>query len=266
MKRIVVLLCAFSLLVAACAGKAAVSTSSGEALSPSGAGGTDASKQFPPRHRVADHQVIVMLGPEYANRPAVLDAMTSEYGLAGAGGMTVKLLYPESFKVSGITRISVLAERAAESGMTIIVTVGAPENTVTVLNKIHAVNPAIKIVNLFPLDDALSVEAVSDIVADYPAPKEILSDENAPASAVAAAGSVSDASIGLLILASALAEEGPAVDAPEVRLAASLEMARSFMKMKKSDIPWNIARWIDPDTGLKSRNHLLLESRGGSQE
>ena len=209
-----------------------------------------------------------MLGPEYANRTAVLDAMTYEYGLDGAGGMTVKLLYPESFKVSGIARISVLAERAAKPGVTIIVTVGAPEGMIAVFNKIHAANPAIKIVNLFPLDDALPIEAVSDIVADYPAPKELLSKEKAPAANAATdgTGSASDASLGLLILASVLAEEGPAVDAPDARLVASLETARSLMKMKKSDIPWNVSRWVDPDTSLKSRNHLLLEPKGGSLE
>jgi hypothetical protein len=195
--------------------------------------------------------------------------MTTEYGIAGAGGMTVKLLYPDSFKVSGIARISVLADRAAESGVTIIVTVGAPEGTVNVLNRIRAANPSIKIVSLFPLDDALSVEAVSDIVADYPVPKEILSSENAAAassSVPGSAGSVNDSSLGLLVLASVLAEEGPSSDAPQARLAASLETARSLMKMKKTDASWNLSPWADPDTGLKSRNHLLLEYKGGSQE
>lgn len=224
-------------------------------------GTENAAKAPAPRHRAADHQVLVMLGPTYASRPAILDGLISEYGLAGSGGMTFRLYYPDSFKDGSKTRLSILSERASDPSVTIVVTVGAPEGTVRELAKIREARPDVRVVTLFPDDDILPSESVSTLLVNLPEAGELLADEGASA----ASGSIDDAALGMLILASVLAEEKPvATEAPLARLTACLETARTLLRLRKDETRFALAPYVDPDTGLRSRNHLVV-ARGGAE-
>jgi hypothetical protein len=261
MKRFFYSLFLVSLALTACTGRVEPTVASTD-------GSADQSvvdKSYPPRKRAADHKVIIMLGEEYAKRPAILEPLIAEYGLSGFGGMTVPLKYPESFTVGQRTRLAVLAEHAAVSGVTIIVTIGAPEGTVNELKKIRSINPSARIVTLFSFDDILPVEAISDIVAMNPRDDKLLSDESASNPSLAA----DDASLGLLVLASVLAaEELPASETvasetaasetPSVVLTAAFKSASDLMKLKKTAPFWAVTDWADPDTGLKSRKNLCV--------
>lgn len=261
MKRIALLLCFFVILFSGCSGKA---PSSGSPADVAEANVEDTSRKFPPRHRDADHIVVVMLGEDYVGRPAILDALVTEYGLSGFGGMVLRLDYPESFKEGSRTRLAVLAERASDPSVTVVLALGAPEGTVRELNKIRANAPGTKILNLFPLDETLPCEAVSDLVADYPSPDELLADENA--TPPAGSSLLDDGSLAQLMLASVLAWDGTSPGAPVELLSASLETARDLMKLKKNAAVWKLAPWVDPDTGLKSRNHLVVSCEKGPSE
>lgn len=254
MKHSVALILAVSLSLVACANRES-------SVAGTYAGGNDAraaaEKSFPPRKRASDHKVIVMLGEDFAKRPAILDPVIAEYGLSGFGGMTVPLKYPESFIVGTKTRLAALAEHAAVDGVTVVVTVGAPEGTLAELNKVRSINPSMKIVTLFSSDDTLPVEAVSDIVCMDARDDKLLSDE----SSTLAALSADDASLGLLVLASVFAAEGIPSDGahtPEATFESSVASAADLMKLKKNAPTWSVAPWVDPDTGLKSRKNLSV--------
>lgn len=254
MKNPVACIVAVSLLLTACGHRESPVASSG---APGNAEQSVVEKSFPPRKRAPDHKVIVMLGEDYAKRPAILEPLVAEYGLSGFGGMTVPLKYPESFTVGTRTRLSALAERAAVSDVTIVVTVGAPEGTVTELKKIRSIHPSMRIVTLFSGDETLPVEAVSDIVAMESREDKLLSDESAPGASLAA----DDPSLGLLVLASVLAAEDIPADGspdPSAIFASAISSASDLMKLKKNASTWSASAWIDPDTGLKSRKNLLV--------
>lgn len=254
MKNPVACIVAVSLLLTACGHRESPVAASG---APGNAEQSIAEKSFPPRKRAPDHKVIVMLGEDYAKRPAILEPLVAEYGLSGFGGMTVPLKYPESFIVGTRTRLTALAEHAAVSDVTIVVTVGAPEGTVTELKKIRSINPSMRIVTLFSGDEILPVEAVSDIVAMESRDDKLLSDESAPSAALAA----DDPSLGLLVLASVLAAEEIPADGsltPSAILSSAIASASDVMKLKKNASTWSVSAWVDPDTGLKSRKNLSV--------
>lgn len=273
MKHTVAFLVALSILLAACGTREAPVSG---AATGGNSGSAAAEKSFPPRKRASDHKVIVMLGEEYAKRPAILDPLVAEYGLSGYGGMTVPLKYPESFTVNSRVRLSALAEHAAVSGVTVVVTVGAPEGTVEELEKIRAINPSMRIVTLFPFDEILPVEAVSDIVAMNPRDDALLSDEGASNASLSA----DDVSLGLLVLASALsvdaapasgplaskADDQAAPVTPQVALATAISSAADAMKLGKNAASWAVSPWTDPDTGLKSRKNLTVSFARGTPQ
>ena len=123
------------------------------------------------------------------------------------------------------------------------------------LVRIRAARPEVKIVTLFAEDNALPLEAVSDIVIDRVLPEGVLDDENASASA-----GLTDEESGLLLLGSALsAEEKDLTVPPLARLTTALDAARNLSKQKRLGSDWVFSAFIDPDTGLRSRNHLTVE-------
>ena len=265
MKRILLAFFCFLTLFSGCTGKNIL----GDALGVSAPGSIDGTnepvKARAPHFKPADHQVLVMLGPDFAPRTAILDGMISEYGIAGSGGMTLQLFYPESFMTGNKASLSVLKDKAMDPLVSIIITVGAPERTVNELSRIRAARSDIKIVTLFQSDESLPTEAVSDLLIDYPVDTGLLADENTAGAEILS--KFTDASLGALILGCALAEEkSTSKDSPLTRLNSGLETARTFMKLKQSDIGFTLKPYIDPDTTLRSRSHLVLSFDSGGTE
>jgi len=268
MKRFLFAIFCFLSLFSGCTGKNvltdALTASAPSALTAPG-GADESVKARAPHFKPADHQVLVMLGPDFATRPAILDGMKSEYGIVGFGGMTVQLFYPESFMTGKKTSLSVLKDKAMDPLVSIIITVGAPEQTINELNRIRAARSDIKIVTLFQSDESLPTEAVSDLLIDYPVDTGMLADENTAGSEILS--KFTDASLGALILGCALSEEkSTSKDSPLVRLNSGLETARTFMKLKQTDIDFSLNPYIDPDTTLRSRSHLVLTFKAGAAQ
>lgn len=210
-----------------------------------------------PRHRENDHKVVVLTGPEFAANREILDALISEYGLDGSGGMVVPLQYPDSFLEEKKLVMSRLSDAVSAPGVTTLVTVGAPEGVVRELLKIRSSKPELRIASLFTQDDMLRVELASDLTLEYAPAGEILADENATA--------MPSADVDALILAATLALEDPDKSiAPLQRLQTSLDAARGFLKRKTAGAAWKIDAWLDPDTNLRSRVRLVLTDGGGS--
>jgi len=262
MKHFLVALLCFPVLFFGCTGKN-VLTGALSASAPSGV--ADTVKSGAPHHKPADHQVLVMLGPDFTGRPAILDGIKSEYGIVGSGGMMIELLYPESFMTGNKPSISVLKDKAMDPQISIIITVGAPDRTIEQLNRIRAARSDVKIVTLFQSDESLPAEAVSDLLVDYPVDTGLLAKENTAGSEILS--KFTDSSLGALILGCALAEETPASkDSPLLRLNAGLETARSFMKLNQTDIDFTLNPYIDPDTTLHSHSHLVLAFKAGGAQ
>ena len=206
--------------------------------------------------KIADHQVLVLLGPDYSGRPAILSPIIEEYGLAGSGGMILQLLYPDSFTIDKKIRLSVLSETAKLPAATIIVTVGAPEGFVRELVKIRAAKPEICIISLFSADEVLPLEGVSSLVLDHAQAGELLAEENAVV--------MPDPDLSVLVLAAMLfGEEKDASIAPIDALAIALDSSRRILKLKTAGAGWKFASYLDPDTNLRSRNHVILELPAG---
>jgi len=254
-----------SVLAGAAPTDAAVSGESGSVTGDAGSA-KPARQVKPPRRKPVDHKVVVMLGPLYADRPAVTESLLAEYGVAGYGGMVELMPYPAAFTRNGLVRLSDLTDAVRSPGVTILVTVGAPEKTVTELNKLRADRRPLSVISVFPSDEYLPVEAVSDLVLDRSLSGEPLADEESSL--------IPDADLGVLLLAAVLSgEEKDGSISPQLRLETSLDSAKILAHQKKSCAGWSFSPWIDPETGLRSRNHLVLataaparpDSGGGSE-
>lgn len=210
----------------------------------------------PEPQKIADHQVLVMLGSDYSLRTSLLDGLVSEYGLNTAGGMLLPLFYPESFTRDKRIRLSLLSETAALGETTIVVVVAGPEGTARELSKIRNAHPSMQIISLFPQEDILALEAVSSLVIDYTVAGDLLAAEDI--------AFLSDSEIGVLLLASVLFGEDPdPAVSPLLRLTRALDSARSALKQKNTGPKWSIASYVDPETNLRSWNHVMLETGRG---
>lgn len=243
-------------------GERAVSASQPAVSGTSGAGNSSGGivKVRPPHHKPADHQIIVMFGPDYAGKQGLLSGLTEEYGLVGFGGMMRVMSWPDSFLVNKHPRLSVLSDAAKESTATIIVAVGAPEGTVEELIRIRRAHPAMKIITIFPEDGALQVEAVSNLVVDQNVSADVPASESTETGGTVSGSAGSDSELGVLLLAAALSVDGKDTGASVLtNLTASIDTARNLMKQKKACAAWHFAFFVDPDTGLRAQNHVAIE-------
>ena len=201
-----------------------------------------------------------MLGPSFAGRPALIEPIIEEYGVLDpdipeSPGMMTLMTWPDSFMVEKHARLSLLKNAADDPQITIVVTLGAPEGTVRELTRIHAARPDVKIVTLFAEDDGLPLEAVSDLLVDRTLPEGVLAGENSSPDA-----GISDASAAVLLLGSVLsAEDRDATVPPLTKLTVGLDSARNLAKLRRVGSDWVISPFVDPDTSLKSRNHLTIQ-------
>lgn len=215
------------------------------------------SKEKAPRHRNDGHRVAVIAGPAYSadipdpsetasgSEESVFGQLIEEYGLTGEGGML--------YFAKGTDAIR------GDPSTFLVITVGAPERTARDLDRLRADMPNVRIITLFPTDEVLSIEAVSDLVIDIPSSGELLADENAQS-----ASRISAPDLSFLLLAAALFAERDASVAPAARFDAAILDARVAARLPAAGDGWKIAQYVDTDTGLKARNHLVIDIPGGT--
>lgn len=222
-------------------------------VSPEANATAESPKKKAPRHSNDGHRVAVVAGPAYASDvtgasgaaagDSIFGELVEEYGLVADGGMLVFAKNVDAIR--------------GDPSVSLVITVGAPERTARDLDRLRAAMPKIRIVTLFPTDEVLSVEAVSDLVIDIPVSTELLADENAQS-----ASSVPRSELSFLLLAAALyADRGPE-ESPAVRFDAAIVDARIAARLPGGGNGWQIAHFIDTDTGLKARNHFILDIPG----
>lgn len=213
------------------------------------------AKVAPRFRRAAGGPVVLLaLGESWASRPEILADITAEYGLLEDGGMLNILRYPEDFLTEGRVRLSALTAEASDAAVSMVIALGTPQGTSRELMRIRSSRSDIRLVSVFPEDEILPAEAASDLVLDQAISGDILADEGDLA--------LTEADISFLLLVASLAGEkilpGSSVSKlfPDV-----LESARKTTGRRMEALSWTFKPCIDPDTGLKAFNHLLLDVR-----
>ncbi|MBQ0003345.1 MAG: hypothetical protein KBT21_07385 [Treponema sp.] len=180
------------------------------------------------------------------------------YGLSDeefseTSGLIIPLSWPEDFLIGKTGRISKLNEILSDADICGIIMLGAPEYSNNALAKFREdkdESEFFPIYSLFPQDEILAIEAVSDFVLDrsVEASDNIEEIENAKEeiSQVIINGieNIIDNSIEYII-----SNPKP--------LKADPELLTHVKKIVGSD--YSIKRYVDPETGLSSINHFIIE-------
>lgn len=203
------------------------------------------------RRKPENRRIVVALGTSWTNRPVILKHLFAEYGTISSGGIVQILTYPEDFLVDGRVRLSILTAAASDVLVDTLITLGMPEGTVRELSRLHASRPEIHIITLFPEDEALQVEAASEFVLEQAVSTELLAVESNSA--------LSDSDVSFLLLVAAFVSENKGETSPLVNIEKAIEKGRQITREKKAAKEWKFLSRIDPDTGLKARNHVLLD-------
>lgn len=196
----------------------------------------------PPRRKHEGYAVLLVSGSAYASSADLCAHLAGEYGDEKNGGM--------------LAAVDSLKSTESLPDGSVIITLGAREGTVRDLSRLRDLVSGLRIVSIFPLDEPLQVESVSDLVIDRLAPAGILADERS-----AAAESLSVPDLSFLLLVAALSVDIPELPPlPEKRLAEALARARSNARLRNAGSAWTFTSWVDPETGLRSGNHCVLDT------
>lgn len=221
----------------------------------------------------AKSPLLVLAGQSYPEESGIADFVLSKYGQAGNGPGARVLYWPRSFNEANAS-LRLLSGAASEQRPGIVVTIGAPEGTMRELRRIRDELPDVKIVSIFPSDDALGMEAVSDMVIDMDISEVESSGIGADiAEEEATALDITAREAAALLLGAALSMEESALgnggEPGSVPLEAAMRSATEIaMRLDTSFAPtrWQYAQATDPDTGLRSRRHVLIRRTYGRVE
>ncbi len=171
----------------------------------------------------------------------------SEYGNFEEGGLILPLVFPDDFKRGSKAYISSLSSVLEDKNISGIVLLGAPEGTYSAIARLQDLRDEFfdfPVISLFSQDDVVAMEDSADFVIDKAQKAEIN---------------------GLV----AETEQSFVSDVPELLLN-SVRFAKlanaPFKKnselyeiVKKLVYPMKVSRYVDPETGLISINHFVLE-------
>jgi hypothetical protein len=200
----------------------------------------------------SEKHICIVFGYGYNDENFVQSTITElgiKYGLESNGGLILPLRYPEDFKHGGSGRISILPELLEDKHIGGIILLGAPENTHNTLSRMKTnYNGSFPypIFSYFPQDDVLGMEYVSDFVlenAQASKNTESLQDEQEQV-LTNDVTALLDSSIRCITL----------LDSPlqaDDNLHAQVQAIVG--KMGK------VNRYTDPETGLQSINHFVLD-------
>lgn len=182
------------------------------------------------------------------------------YGLADEtfsdqSGLIVPLSWPEDFLVGRTGRISKLNEILEDADVCGIITLGAPEYTNNALARFREdkeESEYFPIYSLFPQDEILAMEAVSDFVLDkaVEASDNIEEIENAKEEQVQV---IVDGIDGIIDRAIEYILNNPKP------LKSDAELPKHVNNIIGEK--FSIKRYVDPETGLSSINHFIIEEK-----
>ena len=216
--------------------------------------------------------LLVLCGENYPEESGIVELVLWEYGLARTKPPVRFLYWPRTFDEADAS-LRLLSRTAREESPKIVAAIGAPEGTLRELRRIRGEFPEIKIVSIFPSDDALATEAVSDMVIDMDISDVEASGIGAEiAEEEETAVDITAREAALLLLGAVLSMEESDQGGSAATGSAQLESAMGFaleaaMQEDSSFSPprWQYVQATDPDSGLRSRRHVLIRKARGAE-
>lgn len=246
--------------------------------------GSSAAEQIP-RHEAGKppdiwkggkSSLLVLAGQDFPEESGIASLVSWEYGLSEEKGRARFLYWPRTFEEQDAS-LRLLSNTAREESPEIIVAIGAPRGTLRELNRIRAEFPEVKIVSIFPIDEALSIEAVSDMVIDMDIfdaqasglDGEIVAEDES-------ALEISGREAAMLLLGAVFsmekekeAEAGAPLELSAVLLKANMDIAEAVAMQADLDFSaplWEYSQAVDAETGLRSRKHVLIKESENAEK
>lgn len=206
----------------------------------------------PQTWHITNKRICVLFGYDF-NTPEIIDQFTDmlsqKYGLDSDGGLIYPVIYPTDFKhgVKGYVNDLFTILQDDSKDFCGVILLGAPERTHTSLarnqDKWEQKVPY-PVIALFPQDEVLGIEATCDVVLDKGQSADI-------------SNSLVEETVGQLI------EEAPEVLIETINYILTLDGALTNDSTLKTHVSQmlkkqSIHHYIDPETGLQSINHFVL--------
>lgn len=181
-------------------------------------------------------------GPEFS-RQSLLEPLIAEYGRIGSGGL-----------LSVFASVQDLDEIPFSS---VILTIGADSGIIRPLSRLAEQRRDLRIISLFSLEEPVLLEYFSEIVLDVALSDALLTPESETRGLP-----VNDRELSLLMVA--LVRSLEFRDWNKTRSGQLYEqLDELFREDDINGVPatWSIQPYTDPESGIRSRNHLQLQVR-----
>ncbi|EFW36755.1 hypothetical protein [Treponema phagedenis] len=211
--------------------------------------------------RVLQKRLLFVLGQDYGERPAILQFLQTEYETAD--GQVQILTYADLTKQSRQPRTKMILDAIREQKSEVVISLGVPEASGKYLLAAKREEPSVTVISLLAAEEILPIQAASDLVIDFQLSENSLEHEQEV--------SVSDSELAQLLMAALVfAEEkkdGSSLQSPLLQFADSLATVSALLNEKgKNTTLYRLVNYIDPDTGLTARNHVLLDEEQIAEE
>lgn len=199
----------------------------------------------------------VLLGYGYNDEnflSSVKEELRKVAGLVEEGGIVKIFVFPDDFKRGSSGRISLLPSIIEELNLEGLIIVGAPEGTHNSLEKINTNSedgPFFPIFSLFPQDDILGMEANCDLVIEFISSAE---DEAMLKEEIELNLQGVPELIGNAVKYMVSIPTGTETDF-EKSIKSLFEHTRLLVGEN-----WIVSQYVDPETGIRPRNHFLIEN------
>lgn len=202
---------------------------------------------------ITNKRIFVLFGYGFNDentRKSILEILEKRYGLDGDGGLIYPIFYPDDFKHSIRSYSSELYFKLKDDSRDIcgLILLGAPENTHVALARNQDFwNQEVPypVIALFPQDEVLGLESACDIVLDKGHQAQIAGDtesEEIESSAIEDAPEI-------------LIETIDYIKTLNSSLTRDSSIQAHILQMLKGH---KIHHYTDPETGLQSINHFVL--------
>lgn len=204
-------------------------------------------------------RLLILAGEDFGPQGGATGLISRVYGLAEEKGRIRILYWPETFDHNN-SSLRLFSSTADEEKPEIVVNLGGPEGTLRELRRIKEMFPETKIISIFPLDEAIPVEAVSDLMVDVYVPS-LESDTAAPQDEKETSVEISGEETSLILLGAVLATETDGSDSVKSdSLAAGIKKAAEMADIGKDMTDgWEYLQAVDADTGIRSKKHVLIK-------
>ncbi|MBQ9238641.1 MAG: hypothetical protein IJ191_04900 [Treponema sp.] len=198
-----------------------------------------------------DQKICVLFGYGY-NTPAAVELLLApliqRYGAAAQGGMILPVVFPDDFRHGTRAVAGDFYAVLDDVHLSGIILLGAPEMTYRALARMQDAydgEQPFPIFSFFPQDDVAGMESAADFVVD-----RAQDTEN---DGVVALEMAQETEENMALLLCAAARYLVELDEPLPRDAAL------FSHVQAICAPHRIAHYVDPETGLRSINHFILQ-------